>query len=98
MNTRGRQLDPITEAAIDWLVRLDSGSASAADHTAFTAWLNADPRHQHAWQTISGLLDQPVAVLKELGADIERTVLSRAVRWHLEDRMIVYENKTVVFV
>lgn len=41
---------------------------------------------------------QPVAVLKELGADIERTVLSRAVRWHLEDRIIVYENKTVVFV
>lgn len=36
--------------------------------------------------------------LKRLGQDIERTVLARAVRWHLEDRIIVHENKTVVFV
>ncbi|GAB5521134.1 MAG: formyltetrahydrofolate deformylase [Rhodothermales bacterium] len=35
--------------------------------------------------------------LKALGADIERTVLARAVRWHLEDRIIVHENKTVIF-
>jgi formyltetrahydrofolate deformylase len=32
------------------------------------------------------------------GRDLERTVLARAVRWHLEDRILVYENKTVVFV
>jgi formyltetrahydrofolate deformylase len=31
------------------------------------------------------------------GRDLERTVLARAVRWHLEDRVLVYENKTVVF-
>ncbi len=31
------------------------------------------------------------------GRDVERTVLSRAVRWHLEDRILVYGNKTVVF-
>lgn len=36
--------------------------------------------------------------LKRLGRDIERTVLARAVRWHLEDRLLVHENKTVVFV
>jgi formyltetrahydrofolate hydrolase len=24
-------------------------------------------------------------------------VLARAVRWHLEDRILVYRNKTVVF-
>ena len=35
--------------------------------------------------------------LKELGRDIERTVLARAVKWHLEDRVIVHGNKTVVF-
>ncbi len=29
--------------------------------------------------------------------DVERTVLSRAVRWHLEDRILVYGAKTVVF-
>jgi formyltetrahydrofolate deformylase len=31
------------------------------------------------------------------GRDVERSVLSRAVRWHLEDRVLVYGNKTVVF-
>ncbi len=31
------------------------------------------------------------------GRDVERTVLSRAVRWHVEDRILVYDNKTVVF-
>lgn len=35
--------------------------------------------------------------LKATGSDLERTVLARAVQWHLEDRVIVYGNKTVVF-
>jgi formyltetrahydrofolate deformylase len=35
--------------------------------------------------------------LTALGRDIERTVLARAVRWHLQDRVIVHENRTVVF-
>ena len=35
--------------------------------------------------------------LKRLGADIERHVLARAVKWHLEDRVIVDGNKTIVF-
>ncbi|MFY4774990.1 formyltetrahydrofolate deformylase [Metabacillus sp. RGM 3146] len=35
--------------------------------------------------------------LKRIGRSIERSVLARAVKWHLEDRVIVHENKTVVF-
>ena len=35
--------------------------------------------------------------LKQKGRDVERVVLSRAVRWHLEHRILVYGNKTVVF-
>ena len=31
------------------------------------------------------------------GREIERAVLARPVRWHLEDRGLVYDNKTVVF-
>ncbi|HYD46774.1 MAG TPA: formyltetrahydrofolate deformylase, partial [Terriglobales bacterium] len=31
------------------------------------------------------------------GRDVERMVLARAVRWHLEDRVVAYGNKTVVF-
>ena len=35
--------------------------------------------------------------LVRLGADVERSVLSRAVLWHCEDRIIRYGNQTVVF-
>jgi formyltetrahydrofolate deformylase len=38
-----------------------------------------------------------VADLARLGADAERITLSRAVRWHCEDRVIRYGNQTVVF-
>lgn len=31
------------------------------------------------------------------GRDIERGVLSRAVRWHIENRILLYKNKTVIF-
>jgi formyltetrahydrofolate deformylase len=39
--------------------------------------------------TLEGLIQK--------GRDLERVVLSRAVRWHLEHRILVYGNKTVVF-
>jgi formyltetrahydrofolate deformylase len=35
--------------------------------------------------------------LARLGADVERAVLSRAVLWHCEDRVIRHGNQTVVF-
>lgn len=35
--------------------------------------------------------------LIQKGRDLERVVLSRAVRWHIENRILVYANKTVVF-
>ena len=35
--------------------------------------------------------------LVQKGRDLERIVLSRAVRWRLEHRILVYGNKTVVF-
>jgi formyltetrahydrofolate deformylase len=38
-----------------------------------------------------------VATLTRLGADIERAVLSRAVRWHCEDRVLRHGQTTVVF-
>lgn len=31
------------------------------------------------------------------GKDVERAVLARGLRWHLEDRVLVHGNKTVVF-
>jgi formyltetrahydrofolate deformylase len=38
-----------------------------------------------------------VAALTATGGDIERRVLARAVRSHLEDRVVVHDAKTVVF-
>jgi formyltetrahydrofolate deformylase len=38
-----------------------------------------------------------VSDLTRLGADVERAVLSRAVLWHCEDRIIRYGNQTIVF-
>jgi formyltetrahydrofolate deformylase len=38
-----------------------------------------------------------VADLVQKGRDLERVVLSRAVRWHLEHRILCYGKKTVVF-
>ncbi len=35
--------------------------------------------------------------LVRLGREVERRVLARAVRWHLEDRVLVDGNRTVVF-
>ena len=38
-----------------------------------------------------------VEELKRLGRDLERQVLARAVRWQVEDRVLLDGNKTVVF-
>ena len=35
--------------------------------------------------------------LVEKGRDLERVVLSRAVRWHIENRILLYNRKTVIF-
>lgn len=35
--------------------------------------------------------------LIQKGADLEKVVLSHAVKWHIDNRVLVYANKTVVF-
>jgi formyltetrahydrofolate deformylase len=35
--------------------------------------------------------------LAYIGRDLERVVLARAVNWHLQDRVLVHENRTIVF-
>jgi formyltetrahydrofolate deformylase len=40
---------------------------------------------------------QSVADLRRLGRHVERAVLARSVAWHLDDRVIVHQNKTIVF-
>jgi formyltetrahydrofolate deformylase len=38
-----------------------------------------------------------VSALTRIGEDVERTVLARAVQWHLDDRVLVHGPRTVVF-
>ncbi|UXY14365.1 formyltetrahydrofolate deformylase [Chitiniphilus purpureus] len=38
-----------------------------------------------------------VEALIRKGRDLEKMVLARAVKWHLEHRVLVYSNKTVIF-
>ena len=40
---------------------------------------------------------ETAAELQRQGADVERTVLARAVKWHCEDRVLIHRNTTVVF-
>jgi formyltetrahydrofolate deformylase len=41
---------------------------------------------------------QTVADLVRQGRDLEKVVLSRAVRWHAQRKVLAYNNKTVIFV
>ncbi|STZ55883.1 Formyltetrahydrofolate deformylase [Moraxella lacunata] len=60
-----------------------------------TSELDEGPIIEQGVERVSHAFD--VAELRELGRDIEREVLARAVKWHLEDRIILDGNKTVVF-
>ncbi|MCY1356455.1 Protein FecR [compost metagenome] len=62
-----RRLDPISEAAIDWMVRLGSGAISSGERQALAAWLAADPRHRAAWEQLQGVIETPLAALRRPG-------------------------------
>ncbi len=38
-----------------------------------------------------------IETMVRLGKDVEKLVLARGLRFHLEDRVLVHDNKTVVF-
>lgn len=60
-----------------------------------TSELDEGPIIEQGVERVSHRYD--VTSLRELGRQIEREVLARAVTWHLEDRIILDDNKTVVF-
>lgn len=60
-----------------------------------TADLDEGPIIEQAVERVSHT--QTPEKLVELGRDIEAVVLSRAVRWHAEHRVLINGNKTVVF-
>jgi formyltetrahydrofolate deformylase len=60
-----------------------------------TEQLDAGPIIEQDVQRVSHR--DTVEDLTRVGEDTERRVLARAVQLHLEDRVVVYDNKTVVF-
>jgi formyltetrahydrofolate deformylase len=60
-----------------------------------TAELDEGPIIEQDVERVSHVHD--VAALARLGGDIERVVLARAVRWHLEDRVLVHGRRAIVF-
>ncbi|MEK0317429.1 formyltetrahydrofolate deformylase [Cohnella sp. 56] len=61
-----------------------------------TAELDAGPIIEQDVQRVSHRNN--VDELRRMGRHIERIVLARAVKWHIEDRLVVYQNKTVAFI
>lgn len=55
----------VRDMAIDWMVRMQSGLMSAADHLTLQQWRQASADHEYAWQRVSSLplLLQPGASL-----------------------------------
>lgn len=46
------RLDPISEQAIDWMVKLRAGTPDAALQQRFNAWLAMDRAHSQAWDNL----------------------------------------------
>jgi ferric-dicitrate binding protein FerR (iron transport regulator) len=50
--------DDVVMAAIDWMVRLQSGSATDHDHEACRRWRAEQPQHELAWQRLQSLSER----------------------------------------
>lgn len=50
------RLDPVSEQAIDWMVKLRAGTPDPALQERFNAWLAMDRAHSQAWATLQDRL------------------------------------------
>ena len=71
-------LDPISEAAVDWLVQYHSGQMTEADHSRHHAWLAAHPQHQAVWQRLSSSLHAQFGAAREAALPQDGAVLPAA--------------------
>jgi transmembrane sensor len=58
-------------AAVDWLVRHEAETMSAADQQAFKRWLQQDAQHQAAWERVRSALEEPLTAVRNLQAHTE---------------------------
>lgn len=64
--------------AADWMSRLQSGAATAADHAACEQWRQADPAHELAWRRMALLGQDLRAGLDQMPAAVARKALHTA--------------------
>jgi len=68
-------LDPgIVDAAIDWAVRLRSGTAGEAERRACAAWRAERPEHEQAWQRVEAVEAEFAPVAGQAGRGIRRSL------------------------
>lgn len=60
------RLDPVSEQAIDWMVRLRAGKPDALLQERFNAWLGMDPAHAQAWARLQERLGGSWNTLRSL--------------------------------
>lgn len=65
----GAGAEAITEAAVDWLVVLNSGAVSAEERHGFDAWLAASPEHRAVWQRLTQAIEQTLMPVAAQGDD-----------------------------
>lgn len=71
-------LDPVSEAAVEWLVQFHSGEMTEADHARHRAWLAAHPQHQVVWQRLSGSLHAQFGAARAVAATPIGDVMGQA--------------------
>ncbi|RZI56375.1 MAG: DUF4880 domain-containing protein [Rubrivivax sp.] len=64
----------VVEVAVAWMVKLQSGGATAQDHAACEHWRHERPEHAQAWATLSGFSQR----LKVLPPSLARNALAAA--------------------
>ncbi|WP_431286671.1 FecR domain-containing protein [Roseateles chitinivorans] len=62
----------VVEAAVAWMVKLQSGRATPQDHEACEHWRHERPEHAQAWATLSGFSQR----LKTLPPSLARSALA----------------------
>jgi transmembrane sensor len=71
---RNFTLDPATQEAIDWEVRLRSGEVTQEERDAFTAWRSADPAREEAWTRLQQRLGRLGALQGASGVAVRRAL------------------------
>lgn len=74
----------LREGAVDWLLLLDSGRATAEDRARFERWVNERDEHAQAWADVHGLMAQPLAALQATPGAVQaaRATLMQPSRIH----------------